>query len=649
MKKRFGKLLLAFAVLLLFCASALFLFRTSVVAYGLTLLLEGQGAQQVSVAVKQVDSGQVHIEHLDFVLPRGSRLLNLELENLTVNFAPSELRQGQVQDIALEQLTLVQSVADERARTEPSTQFDLPSLLSQLSADWQNRLLFNSATIADIRLSGPDLPPALTQPLTLTIDRTDAAIKIDCRPVSPTGPMDVRLVLEKAGETLSVNAAAAEAGELDATLAGKQLNGSFSFDPAQLHSLLVLFGGNAVQAFDQLDPTRLTGSFRANLNRWPLFDLRMQLETESLTLTKTTFTGLNMEVVLEEVDLERVHRPLQTGRLRVVIDQLSRADLALVGVEVQFAVTGGENGNYRLGETSAVRIAKFESANTSFQDASFPLNGNLSLRDDNRLQLQLDGEEAWRVAGLKSADINLEEATLQPALNLQLTKASARLDCSPAFRVNLDRLAIGNLRIPVFSLQPSATARLQIDWGKKFRWRLQNSRWRMQLPLVENTRVQVRPNEFALNLTEFSGEGHSVSLTGNAQTERITIAAADRKGHLRNADLNFSLNPKKIAGEGSFFIGPYQQPLSFSVQHKLAADRGTFRLTTSSPLQLSEQLPLSRTLEPWGFPGDAVTGGIDLTFAANWAPKSEPTAVAETMAALIRATRERVTEALSSC
>ena len=630
MKKRFGKLLLAFGVLLLLSAGALFLFRTSLVAYGLTLFLERQGARQVSVAVERVDIGGIDFEQLDFVLRRGSRLLDLQLKNLTVTFVPAELRQGQVQDIVLEELWLRQSVAAGRTTTEASPPFDLPKLLAQLSADWQKQLPFNSATIADIWLSGPDLPPALTQPLTLTIDRTDAGIKIDCRPVSPTGPADARLVLEKAGGTLSMDAAAAEAGELVATLAGRQLDGSFSLDPARLNALLVLFGANAVQAFDQLDSTRLTGSFTANLNRWPLFDMRTQLAAESLTLAKTTITGLDLEFALEAIDLEHVRRPFQVGRLRVVVDQLSRADFALTGVEVQFALTAGENGNYRLGEASAVKMAAFKSANTSFQDTSFPLSGNLSLTDDYQLQLQLDGNHRWRVAGLKGADISIEEATLQPALTLQLTTAGARLDFSPAFRLDFDRLAIGDVRIPSLALQPSATAQLHIDWAEGLKWRLQHSRWRSNLPLVETAQMQLRPNEVTLSLTELAAEGRgALSLSGKAQTERIAIAAAGKNAYLRNLALNFSLNPKGIEGEGVFFIGPYQQPLAFSVQHELATGRGTVQLTTPSPLRLSEQLPLSRTLAPWEFPGDAVTGRIDLMFTANWAPASKATAVAE--------------------
>lgn len=629
MNRRFGKQLLVFTVLCLLFAATLFLFRTHLVAYGLTLLLKREGAQQVSVTVERVAAGGVNFEQLDFILRRGSRLLDLQLKNLTISFKAAELRHRQLQEIALEQLTVQQSVAAERTNTEPSASFDLPQLLTQLSGDWHKRLPFRKATIAALRLSGPDLPPALGQPLTLAMIRTDSGVKVDCRPIAPTGSADVRLVLEKDSAALSVIAAAAEAGQLAATLAAEQLDGSFSLDPARLNSLLVLFGANTVQGIDQIDSTRLNGSFTANLNRWPLLDMQVQFVAKSLTLGKTTLKGLDLELSLKALDFENLRRPLQAGHLRLVVDQLSQVDFSVAGIEGQLEIMAGENGIYRLGDASAFTMAAFKAAGTSFQEATLPLSGTLSLTQNRQFQLQLNGAEQWRLTELKSAGVSIEKALLRPVFSLHLTGESARIDWTTALHVKLERLAVGDLRIPSLVLQPSTAAQLQIDRAEGLQWTVLDSRWRVNLPLAKNRRMQLRPDEISLSLTELSGKSRSASLGGSAHSECITIATAGRTAYGRNAALNFSLSPKEVKGEGDFFIGPYQQPLSFGVQHKLASGRGTFQLTTPSPLELSEQRPLSRILDPWDFPGDAESGRIDLTLTANWGPERAATAVAD--------------------
>jgi hypothetical protein len=150
------------------------------------------------------------------------------------------------------------------------------------------------------------------------------------------------------------------------------------------------------------------------------------------------------------------------------------------------------------------------------------------------------------------------------------------------------------------------------------RWSLESSRWLINTPLVENSRMQVSSDEFVLSLRQFYAEDHGVFLTGKVQAQRIAMAVRARKIGVRDLTLNFSMSPQGIEGAGDFLMGLYPEPVSYSVEHELATGRGMFRLTTLASLELSERFPLSSLLGSWSFPGDAVNGRINMSIDATW-------------------------------
>lgn len=629
MINRLGKLLLVLGVLGILLAGVLYLFRTSLAAYGLTLLLEREGARQVSVVVTQVAGDRVEISDLAFILPRGARLLDLELENLQVEYVATELRHGRLRDITLERLSLRQTIASEQATPPPSSAFGLPELLHLLSDDLQNRIPFHSAKVATIHLAGPDLPPALTAPLALAVTRTDSSLKVDCRPVSPDSPAAVGLVLKTDGGALSLRATAAEAGELSATLAGEQLHGSFALDPAQLNSLLVLFGRNAVQLFDHFGTTQMSGGFQADLGHWPQFDVQAQLVAESLTLAETRLKGFALDFSLEAVDAGNVEHPFQAIRFRVVSDQLSRSTAVLSNIDCRIGLRTAADSGYDLSEGSALRIGSFKSAEFSLQEAVFPLGGHLNLADGQRLQAQLIAERPWSLTKLSSDALSIEKATLRPALDLTLRSGGGRIALLPGFHIDLEQLTAGDMRIPALSLSPSTTAQLDVGASAELSWELKNSRWQITLPLVNIPRAQVQTKGITLSLAQINTNDRATTLTGRAETERLTLGSDAKTTCLHHLAADFTLTPKGVTAKGAFHIGPFNQALSFALDHEFATARGGFRLNTPDPLPLSEEAALSSLLEPWPFPGDIVKGRIDLTCNADWTPQSDPTIVAD--------------------
>jgi|GEM_PF-3846895 len=619
---------MALGFVILIVAGALFLFRTYLSAWILTLILEKQGARQVSLDVRRINAAQIDIERLDLIFPRGSRLVELGVENLRITFAPAQLLHGQIKDVAVQELVLRQSAMPEGDVTPPEA-LRAEDLLTPLSSDWHKRLPFNSARIGTLQVCGDDLPQALTCPLTLTVVRTNSGVEVECRSASSSSTTGIELKLGENAESTTLNVVAADAGELDMTLAGTHLEGSFVFDPARINALLTIFGVDALEAVDQIDSTRLNGRFALNLARWPLYEVQGQFTAKDFARGVISLKGLDLKFELKGDASAAVEQVLQNARVNLDIEQFCRDDFLLTGIAGQLKITAAPDSSYLLNDTSVLKVAKFKNAQASFESASFPLSGTFGLTEDKHFNIQLEGAPPWRLRELEYAGVSIAEASIHAALNVHLTPKEGQVTFLPDLDVALDRLVRDDMRISSLGLRPSGTVELQGWLDDGLRWRLESSRWLLSIPLVENPRMQISSGGFALLLKQFYADGHDVFLTGKAQAQWIAMDMDSGKVRLRDLILDVSLSPQGLEGEGDFLIGPYPERVSYAVKHELATERGTFRLTTPTSLQLSERLPLSRLLEPWNFPGDAVNGRINLSLDAAWSSTRAPSATAD--------------------
>jgi len=617
--------------LVLFCLSLAIIvisFRTTLAEYVLKQILEAQGARRVVVSVSRLDSRRIEFEQLSLTLLRGSWLLDLSMDGLKVRFALAELLHGRVKDFDLKRLELQQSVSEKPSGREPSTFIDLPDLLAQLTGVWQELLPFDKASIAEIRLSGPDLPPAFAQPLTFSIARTATGVTIDCHSVSHETSAAVKLALDKRSGALTLNAAAQGTGELQVNLTGKDLIGAFSFNPAQLNSLLILFGQKPLTVLNRVDSTKVAGTFTAGLSRWPLLNLQGKVAVENLVSADVTLKGVSLQFDLV-ADGSDAESPLRNGRLQVTVDQASRAGLALDTIALMLNVETADTGGYRLTENSELRIEKLSSAQGSFTEARLPLSGGFSQLKPGGVLVRLTGEEPWRLAKIKNTDLAVTELEIRPALTLTVQADASRIDFAPKFAFNLHRLISNDIMVPSIALSPFPGASLSVDWAEEFKWILMNNRWRIEVPSIEHGVEHIRLEPIELWFKQLASVGSTINLAGAAKIERIDVATAEGESSLRDVAVDFSLTPNDIKAAGRFLLGPYAQALKFTMQHELENGHCELHLDTVEALALSGKLPLSSLLKPWPFPGDATAGQIGLTLDAVWGTKSGPRVVTD--------------------
>lgn len=615
-------------IFLLIVVGVMFLFRTHLSAWVLTLILENQGARQVSLDVRRINSAQIDIERLDLIFPRDSGLLGFEVKNLRVTFAPAQLLHGHIEDVAVEELILRQSAMPEGDVTPPEA-FRVGDLLTSLSSDWHKRLPFNSAGIGTLQACGDDLPQGLKRPLALTVVRTNSGIEIKCMSASSSSTAGIELKMKKNGKNTALNAVVADVGKLDMTLAGAHLDGSFVFDPARFNSLLAIFGMDALNVVDQINSTRVKSSFALNLTRWPLFEMEAQVTAHDFVRRTIRLKGLDLKFELKGDASAAVEQAVQNARVNFDIEQFCRDDFLLTGIAGQLEISAAPDSSYHLDKTSVLEVAKFKNAQAAFESASFPLRGTFGLTENKHFEMQLEGAPPWRLHELKYAGTSIAEASIHAALDVHLTQMGGRITFSPDFDVILDRLERDDMRIPSLGLRPSDTVEVQGWLDDELRWRLESSRWLLSAPVVENARMQVSSGGVALSLKQFYADGHGVFLTGKAQVQWIAMNMDTGKVRLRDLILDGFLSPQGLEGEGDFLIGPYPERISYAVKHEFESEQGTFLLTTPTSLQLSEDFPLSRLLEPWNFPGDAVNGRINLSLDAAWSSTRAPSATAD--------------------
>ncbi|PLY02252.1 MAG: hypothetical protein C0622_05865 [Desulfuromonas sp.] len=622
------KILLGLLLFFLLLTIAVVGFRTQLTAYGLKLALEQQGARQVSVVVSRLDSTTFGLDRLAFVLPRGSRVLDLQLAGLTVEFVASELRDGRVRDISLDSLVLLQSLAPGEVETEPAAPINLPELLTRLTGDWQDLLPFDRATVANIRLCAPELPPALIQPLSLFVVRTVDGVTVESHPVKQSPSAPLVLSFEKHAESLTLEAVAQGAGEVRAGLTGGELDGAFAFDPAQLNSLLVLFGQKGVPLLDEVGPARMTGSFKAQLDSWPQLELQGRLAAENLTLADTRLKGLALQFDLA-LDGANNADPLRSGRVKLAANQITRPDLALDDVALVLTLEATEPGSYRLAEDSELKIAQLVSPQGRFEKAVLPVAGELSLAGDDGIMLRFAGHEPWTLTDLKSADFSVAGVNIKPSFVLHAQPAGGRVDFAPEFAVALDRFTAVETQIPSLAIRPQAKTALTYALADAFTWKLADSTWRIELAQLEHPQAQVQLKPLELNFARLSGRGATVQGRGSLTTARIDVAAPEGSSHLRNLAVDFTLADDAVSAEGHFLPGPFAQMLGFTARYGLQDQAARLHLETTTDLRLSSTQPLSSLLKPWPVAGDATAGQIGLTLNAAWTPQAGGTAEAD--------------------
>jgi len=577
------------AVLLFFVIALItgaLVFRTKLVAAGLSWYLARNGYQSINVVIRELDTNHIWIDRLNFSFSSKNQQIDCLLEQTNITFEPIRLLQGGINAVAILRVAIHRQVS-EKNRHPPGP--DLPALINYLLMDWQSRIPLETLEIDSFHLSGAGIPPGLQQPFGLTLTN-NGILQLKCNTGKGENGTGVDLEMKKTPGQLVINLKVDGAGEARMEMFEEEHKfiTNFTVELKKIYPLLNVFGMPDLPSLSQVKSGHLAGTISGDLGQLPPGSL-----------------------------IVKAH-----------LNKFSTADFAAGGADLYLKLqrVKGKNGYYldpdSLVEFTAVRIPGF-----SVQQGNFQLAGIVSVEGAG-ISFQLDNTSSWQLNQLKGRDIGVGQLLCTPDISGTISPDASIVRFAPSFFCTGQKIVANQFHLPKLTLQVGKENRLEVRKNPALIWSLDESDWLMDIPRIKTNNLLLELKPFSFNIGHLGNTNGYLNLNGRLAVSEVTPSKGMYQAVIRDLSSQVSLSRDRLKVSGTFSPGKFGQPFTVNIDHTLSTEKGRLSLQTQKPLLLSKEHPASSLFFGWPDSMDADSGKLTLKLDAGWASKKPFTAAA---------------------
>ncbi|MDH4317400.1 MAG: YdbH domain-containing protein, partial [Desulfobulbaceae bacterium] len=248
------------------------------------------------------------------------------------------------------------------------------------------------------------------------------------------------------------------------------------------------------------------------------------------------------------------------------------------------------------------------------------LSANIENRD-GQTGFNLIGQPLITLNGIKTDNLQLDELTLHPLLELTQHKDRYSLACWPPFDVELAGLNTSEINANG-RIKFSAGERFEAEFNlePQFSMSAKKGSWNLVTDDFKLNEIEFGANTLAISHDNLDFNPIAPSWSANLHTKDFKLKAPG-VGRLlfKDIDLDLAGRLDGITISGYLVPNNHTGQLNINLAHQLSSGTGTVRINTVEPLTFSPMAPLSSLVEALPFPLEINQGRLGLTSKFHWA------------------------------
>ncbi len=247
------------------------------------------------------------------------------------------------------------------------------------------------------------------------------------------------------------------------------------------------------------------------------------------------------------------------------------------------------------------------------------LKGFLSLSQDG-LRYTFTSRKANMIQQLSIAGLHVDAISLPTSMHGIVTNNRFQVKLPAKGNFLFSEIKTGPASLPELAVMVLQDTTISTGFSNDFSWFISPGSWqvtaeRMQLP---NMGLEIQP--LRVQLEQLTGNRNNRHLRAKITCPAIQLHNKKNGITLTNISSEFQGDSANIRGRGSWSLKTIAGVFNLKLRHNLKTGRGEAVITTSKPLTLSKEAPLSVALDAWPLPGDLTRGELQGKSTIRWQP-----------------------------